>query len=56
MTETEKQLSREIVRLEMVNDELKRKVKAANDANFKLYQQVMELSYYIRNMERVFDE
>lgn len=55
MTENEKALSREIARLEMANDELKRKVKAANEANFKLYQQMMELSYYIRNMEKVYE-
>lgn len=53
MTETEKILRKEIMKYELQVEDLKRKVKIANDANYALYQQNQELSFYIRQMERV---
>lgn len=52
MTETEKILRKEIMKYELQVDELKRKLKTANDANYALYQQNQDLSWYIRQMER----
>lgn len=53
MTETEKILRKEIMKYELQVDDLKRKLKVANDANYALYQQNQELSWYIRQMENV---
>lgn len=53
MTETEKILRKELMKYELQVEDLKRKVKIANDANYALYQQNQELSFYIRQMERV---
>lgn len=52
MTETEKILRKEIMKYELQVDELKRKLKIANDANYALYQQTQELSWYIKQMEK----
>jgi hypothetical protein len=52
MTETEKMLRKELMKYELQNEELKRKLKVANDANYSLYQQTQELSWYIRQMEK----
>ena len=52
MTETEKLLRKELMKCELQNEDLKRKLKIANDVNYALYQQNQELSWYIRQMER----
>lgn len=52
MTETEKTLRKELMKIELQNEDLKRKLKVANDANYTLYQQTQELSWYIRQMEK----
>lgn len=52
MTETEKMLRKELIKYELQNEDLKRKLKIANDANYALYQQNQELSWYIRQMEK----
>lgn len=52
MTETEKMLRKELMKYELQNEELKRKLKVANEANYAFYQLTQELSYYIRQMER----
>ena len=52
MTETEKILRKEIMKLELQVEDLKRKVKVANDANYALYRQTQELSWYIQQMEK----
>lgn len=52
MTETEKILRKELMKYELQNEELKRKLKVANEANYALYQLAQELSYYIQQMER----
>lgn len=52
MTETEKILRKEIMKYELQVDDLKRKLKIANDVNYALYQQNQELSWYIRQMEK----
>lgn len=51
-TEKEKTLTKEVMRLDSENEELKRKLKIAEEFNFKYYRQNQELSYYIRQMER----
>ena len=53
MTETEKMLRKELMKYELQNEDLKRKLKVANDANYALYQQNQDLSWYIRQMENV---
>ena len=53
MTETEKMLRKEIMKLELQVEDLKRKVKVANDANYALYLQNQDLSHYIKQMENV---
>lgn len=52
MNETEKILRKELLKAEMLNEDLKRKLKIANDANYALYQQNQDLSWYIRQMEK----
>ena len=52
MTETEKILRKELMKYELQNEELKRKLKVANDANYALYLQNQDLSHYIKQMER----
>lgn len=52
MTETEKLLRKELMKYELQNEELKRKLKVANDANYALYRQTQELSWYIQQMEK----
>lgn len=51
MTETEKMLRKEIIKYELQVEDLKRKIKVANDANYAFYQQNQELSHYIKQME-----
>ncbi len=53
MTETEKILRKELMKYELQNEELKRKLKVANDANYALYLQNQDLSHYIKQMENV---
>ena len=52
MTETEKVLRKELMKCELQNEELKRKLKIANEVNHALYLQNQDLSWYIRQMER----
>ena len=52
MTETEKTLRKELMKYELQNEDLKRTLKIANDANYALSQQNQDLSGYIRQMER----
>lgn len=52
MTETEKILRKEIMKLELEVGILKQKLKVANDANYALYLQKQELSWYIQQMEK----
>ena len=53
MTETEKILRKELMKYELQNEDLKRKLKVANDANYALYLQNQDLSHYIKQMENV---
>ena len=53
MTETEKILRKEIMKLELQVEDLKRKVKVANDANYAFYLKNQDLSQYIKQMENV---
>jgi primosomal protein N'' len=50
-TETEKILEREIDRLETQVEDLKRKIKIANDFNHKYFKENEDLRFYIRQME-----
>ena len=51
MTETEKMLRREIVRLETENDSLKERLKIADELNRKIYLENTFLNKYIQSME-----
>lgn len=48
---TPSDLEREIIRLESENEDLRRKLQIAETANFRLYRENQDLSYYIRQME-----
>ena len=52
MTETEKILRREIVRLESEKDDLLRRLQLAENLNYKVFRENQELSYYIQQMEK----
>lgn len=51
MTENEKFLQRENVRLEGKIEELQRKLQIAENINYQMFREKQELSEYIRNME-----
>ena len=51
MTENEKFLQRENIRLEGKVEELQRKLQIAENFNFQMFREKQELSEYIRNME-----
>lgn len=51
MSEVEKRMSREIMRLESEKELLLKKLQIAEDMNFKQYQELMHLSYKVRMME-----
>lgn len=51
MTENEKFLQRENVRLEGKIEELQRKLQIAENFNYQMFREKQELSEYIRNME-----
>lgn len=51
MTETEKMLRREIVRLETEKEDLLRRLQYAENLNYKAFRTNQELSYYIKAME-----
>lgn len=55
MTETEKMLRREIVRLESEKFELLKKLQRAEELNFKIYQDYKELREKVKEMERLRD-
>ena len=51
MTETEKMLRREIVRLETENNSLKERLKIADELNRKIYAENKFLNKYVESME-----
>lgn len=51
LSDSEKRLRSEVIRLESEIEDLRRKLQIAETVNFKLYRQTQDLSYYIRNME-----
>lgn len=51
MTETEKMLRREIVRLETENDSLKERLKIAENLNWKVYEENKLLNRYLMAIE-----
>ncbi len=51
MTETEKLLRREIIRLETENEKLKRKLQIAEEMNFKAFREKDALSDYVSALE-----
>lgn len=53
MTENERILRKELLRLDTENKELKRRLQIANEKNYKLYRDNLDLSYYIRQMESI---
>ena len=53
MTETEKMLRREIVRLDTENDSLKQRLKLAEQLNWKVYKENEALNLYVRALEKL---
>lgn len=51
MTETEKLLRREIIKLETENEKLKRKLQIAEEMNFKAFREKDALSDYVNALE-----
>ena len=51
-TENEIKLEREVLRLEAKIELLERKLQIAEKFNFKYYNEVQDLSYYIQQMEK----
>jgi len=51
MTETEKMLRRELIRLETENERLKRKLQIAETLNYKSFKEKDALSDYIEALE-----
>ena len=51
-TENEIKLEREVLRLEAKIELLERKLQIAENFNFKYYNEVQDLSYYIQQMEK----
>jgi hypothetical protein len=53
MTETEKRLRREIVRLEAEKEELIRRLQKCETLNYQRFEEIKSLNYYIRAMEAI---
>ena len=53
MRETEKMLAKELQKAEMKIDILERKLKVAEDMNFKLFNDYQDLNYYCQMMEGI---
>ena len=51
MSETEKALRKEIIRLECEKEEMLKKLQRCEDLNYKLFREVGELTYYIKALE-----
>lgn len=53
MTETEKMLRREIVRLETENESLKQRLQIAEQLNWKSFRENDAMSQYVQALERL---
>ena len=53
MTETEKMLKREILRLESEKDQLLKILQWEEEQNFKRFEEIMQLNRHIRELERI---